>query len=205
MGRRKSLVFDHWRKQPGDKVSCRYCSHTISTNSTRMVVHLQRDCQKVPVNVRQHFQSNSSYQSPNITPDVFCPRRVSIRPPISIIDIDSSPPTSSPLKKQRSDDVTLGVDKDNTVTTMTPSIPPIRTPMTTPTRLTSSQFVDTINAANVANANKRLAALIYASNLPFSLVDDPKFRAFVGALRPAYEKQMPHKKTVSRKDNAYYL
>jgi hypothetical protein len=54
------------------------------------------------------------------------------------------------------------------------------------------KFVDACSPAQVAVLNHFLAAFFFACRIPFFVLDNPFFRAFVIALRPAYGRVLPH-------------
>jgi hypothetical protein len=205
MGRRKSLVFDHWSKPSDNKVSCRYCHHTTVANSTRMESHLSKDCLKVPHPIRLHF-TPSTPPSRSLASCLTSPRIVQQPPPNfspsdnhnrnlfcdihsisdSTSEDESGASSSNPKKMRLHPSSSVTVSETSSSSTVQSSI-----------QTQSRSFFDHMTNVNRAMANRKLAAFIYSCNLPFSLIDHPKFRDFVHSIRPAYEKVMPHRKMVS--------
>ena len=199
MGRRT-----HWKQQNDDRVSCRYWHHTILSNSTHMEKHLRNDCPEVPEGVKHRFQAEDSSTPP--LPRYKQMLLIASNSPSSLSSASSSISQQSPTTVKRMRCANIDRDADDTVL-IGSSSPMSQCPESHDVVVHGSNSpkesrqhshsVDTITTQQRAIANRKLAAFVFTCNIPFAVVDHPRFRDFVRFIRPAYEKNIPHRTTVS--------
>lgn len=71
--------------------------------------------------------------------------------------------------------------------------------------LNIGRYIDVISDKEKHNIEEKLSNFMFGCNIPFSVVESRHFKAFVKALRPAYEPLLPSRKTLSSRclDEAY--
>jgi hypothetical protein len=145
MVKHKSAVWSHFKRLPGNKVSCLYCHKQYFGNATRMMSHITNECRRCP----------------------------SARLLASTSKTRTCKSNTSSTWGSFSDD---NVNEKNIQSKV-------------------SSFIDKMCPNENEKLNMMIGRAIYDAALPFTIVENQKFKDFIKCLRPSYN--LPCRKSIA--------